>query len=82
MNNNIKAVLDSALVGKNRKKMKTKKNEKETCTYYVQEKIGGWRQNAIFNGTLQECEAYMSDHHCSNGNWSIVCEDDYEVDYL
>lgn len=53
----------------------------KTMNYYVQETIGGWRQNAIFCGTHEECEAYY-DENCSNGNYSIVHEDEYEVDYL
>ena len=56
-----------------------KEDEIKTSKYYVQETIGGWRQNAIFDGTLNECEEYMKDCY---GNFSIVHEDDYEVDYL
>ena len=47
--------------------------------FHVQETIGGWRQNAIFEGTLDECQSYIS--NC-NGNFSIESEDSYEVDYL
>lgn len=54
-------------------------NEIKIPQFYVQETIGGWRQNAIFSGTLEECEEYMKDCY---GNFAIVHEDDYEVDYL
>lgn len=49
--------------------------------YHVQETIGGWRQNAVFTGTYKECEEYMS-NYCHNGSYAIVCDDDYEIDYL
>ncbi len=49
--------------------------------YYVQEKIGGWKQNAVFGGTFEECEEYY-DECCHNGSFAIVPEQDYEVDYL
>jgi hypothetical protein len=49
-------------------------------TYYVQETIGGWRQNAIFQGSKEECEKYLES--CHNGHYAIVAEEDYEVDYL
>ena len=47
--------------------------------FYVQEKIGGWRQNAVFSGTYEECREYDISH---NGQYAIVSDDDYEVDYL
>lgn len=52
--------------------------------YYVQETIGGWRQNAAFDGTLAQCNEYWRDMHLdqSNSSWDIVSEEDYEVDYL
>ena len=50
--------------------------------YYIQETIGGWRQRAIFQGTLKECEEYYEDNHLHNGNYRIVSEDEYEEDYL
>lgn len=52
--------------------------------YYVQETIGGWRQNAIFEGTLEECEEYFDSHFCWYGTncYAIVPEEEYEVDYL
>lgn len=51
--------------------------------YYIQETIGGWKQNAIFSGTLQECENYFdSNPILYNGNYSIVSEKEYKVDYL
>lgn len=49
--------------------------------YFIQETIGGWRQNAIFEGTYEECQEYMEEW-CHNGNYALVAEDDYEVDYL
>lgn len=49
--------------------------------YYVQETIGGWRQNAVFQGTYNECEKYIAEW-CHNGCFNIVSEDDYEVDYI
>ncbi len=53
---------------------------KET-TYYVQEVIGGWKQNAIFSGTLKECNRYLDENY-HRGSYSIVSELNYEVDYL
>ncbi len=50
-------------------------------TWYCQEKIGGWRQNAVFSGTLEECRECMAEN-CHNGSFQIVPEQDYEVDYL
>ena len=50
-------------------------------TYFVQETIGGWRQNATFSGTLEECQEFMAEN-CHNGSLAIVPEQDYEVDYL
>lgn len=49
--------------------------------YYVQETIGGWKQVAAFEGTHDECMDYM-EQWCFNGNWNIVSELDYQVDYL
>ena len=51
-------------------------------TYYIQEIIGGWRQNAVFSGTLEECEEYFESNHCYRGSYSIVPEEEYGVDYL
>ena len=48
-------------------------------TWYCQEKIGGWRQNAVFSGTYEECQEYNNSH---NGQYAIVSDDEYEVDYL
>jgi NDP-sugar pyrophosphorylase family protein len=58
--------------------------EELSGTYYVQETIGGWRQPAIFKGTLEECQKYYRDYYCGYGNsiYHIVHEEDYEVDYL
>lgn len=51
--------------------------------YYVQETIGGWRQNAVFEGTLEECQNYYNSNHLyTQCGWSIVSEEEYEVDYL
>lgn len=51
--------------------------------YFVQETIGGWRQNAVFCGSLNECREYMNER-CTKSNdcWNIVPESDYRVDYL
>lgn len=49
--------------------------------FYIQEIIGGWRQNAIFEGTYKECQEYLAEW-CHNGNYNIVSNEDYEVDYL
>lgn len=48
--------------------------------FYVQETIGGWKQNAIFSGSYNECEEYLSDLH--NGSYAIVSSEEYTVDYL
>ena len=65
--------------------MKTVENirtsDAKEITYLVQETIGGWRQNATFQGTLQECYEYLENNY-NNGSFSIVPEWDYEVDYL
>ncbi len=50
--------------------------------FLVQETTGGWRQRAIFQGTLEECKEYYDDNHLYRGNYAIVHEDNYEVDYL
>ena len=47
--------------------------------FCVQETIGGWRQNPVFFGSYEECEAYLAGQ---NGNYAIVPADSYEVDYL
>ena len=57
------------------------KTTKQIDMYYVQEIIGGWKQNAIFQGTYEECQEYMAER-CHNGSYSIVPEWDYGVDYL
>lgn len=49
--------------------------------FYVQETIGGWRQNAIFSGSYEECEEYLNTS-CHNGFYAIVSDKEYEVDYL
>lgn len=48
--------------------------------FYVQETIGGWRQNAAVVGTYEECAAWLEGQH--GGSWAIVPEEEYEVDYL
>lgn len=51
--------------------------------YYVQQTIGGWRQNATYCGTLEECEAYAEKRHLNaQTGWAIVSEYNYRVDYL
>ena len=51
--------------------------------FYIQETIGGWRQNAIFSGTFQECKDYFENNPILYyGNYSIVSENEYEVDYI
>lgn len=51
--------------------------------WFVQQIIGGWRQNAVFQGTLKECEKYMEDNNLySQIGYGIVSEEDYKVDYL
>ena len=47
--------------------------------FCVQETMGGWRQNPVFFGSYEECEAYLDGQ---NGNYAIVPADSYEVDYL
>lgn len=49
--------------------------------YHVQETIGGWRQMSCFEGTKEECNAFLEER-CFNGNYAIVSDDDYEVDWL
>lgn len=51
--------------------------------YYIQETIGGWRQNAVFQGTYEECQEYWDENPMLYyGNYSIVNISEYEVDYL
>ena len=59
----------------------TKKTEIMTELFFVQETVGGWRQNAMFSGTLDECRVFMAEN-CHNGSFQVVAESDYEVDYL
>lgn len=47
--------------------------------FHVQETIGGWRQNSIFEGTYQECQKFMDS--CF-GYYHIVSDNEYVVDYL
>lgn len=49
--------------------------------YYIQETIGGWRQNAIYSGSLKDCEKFIKENSL-NGSFSIVDENEYEVDYI
>lgn len=57
-----------------------KKEERpRSKTFYCQETIGGWRQNAAFVGTFDECWEWLGDRQ---GSWDIVPEAQYEVDYL
>jgi hypothetical protein len=48
--------------------------------YYAQETIGGWRQNAAYCGTYEQCQEWIADQN--GGSWAIVPEDEYEVDYI
>ena len=50
-------------------------------TWYCQETIGGWRQNAVFSGTYEECREYLEEN-LNSGSFQIVPEWEYEVDYL
>lgn len=51
--------------------------------YYVQETIGGWRQNAMFSGTKAECERYYEENPIlAKKTIDIVHEYEYKVDYL
>ena len=47
--------------------------------FYVQETIGGWKQTPCFQGTLEECERFVSEN---NSNRSLFVTDSPEVDYL
>lgn len=47
--------------------------------FFVQEIIGGWKQNPCFQGTLEECERFVSEN---NSNRSLFVTDSPEVDYL
>lgn len=49
--------------------------------YYVQEVIGGWRQNTAYEGTLEGCREFMRER-CHGGSWAVVPAEDYAVDYL
>ena len=49
--------------------------------FYLQETIGGWRQVAAFSGTYEECKERYNEV-INNGHYSVVAEEDYEVDYL
>ena len=53
--------------------------EKEV--FHVQEIIGGWRQVSVFEGAFEECQEFMTER-CYNGNYQIVADCDYKVDYL
>ena len=52
-----------------------------TDYFYIQEIIGGWKQTAVFGGSYEECMDYY-EKRITNGNYSIVHEDEYMVDYL
>ena len=52
-----------------------------TSKFHVQETIGGWRQVSVFEGTLEECQEYVTER-CHNGVFNIVADCDYIVDYL
>ena len=65
----------------NNQKLKVMTKEIKTAIYFVQETIGGWKQNAVFNGTFEECQEYVTER-CHNGSFNIVADCDYTVDYL
>lgn len=52
--------------------------------FYVQETIGGWRQNPIFEGSYEECKRYMEENFLYQRQtaYNIVSEEELEVDYL
>ena len=50
--------------------------------YFIQEVIDGWRQNAVFSGSLEECQHYYDERNLAFGNYQIVSENEYQVDYL
>lgn len=57
----------------------------KTNIYVVASSIGGWNQTPVFEGTYEECVAYMESNPClgyGNDNTSIYLEDEWEVDYL
>ena len=58
-----------------------KENSDNNETWYVQETIGGWRQNPVFSGTYDECVDYLNSTSI-NGAVSIVPVSEMEVDYL
>ena len=51
--------------------------------YVVQETTGGYRQMAMFSGTLAECREFVAER-CNDPRKQIdiVAEDDYDCDYL
>ena len=51
----------------------------EKNDYFVQETIGGWKQNPCFQGTYKECEKYVREN---NSNRSLFITNNPEVDYL
>lgn len=55
-----------------------------TDKYFVQETIGGWKQNAIYSGTYDECLYFEQEHNLNSGtsSFAIVHESEYVVDYL
>lgn len=60
-------------------KTTTTNNEK----FYVQQTLGGWKQNAIFSGTEEECQEYFDTANLATQiGWAIIPERYYEVDYL
>lgn len=52
--------------------------------FYIQETIGGWKQNAIYEGTYNQCATYFMEHNLNYGNaiFDIVHESEYVVDYI
>ena len=53
----------------------------KTNLFHVQETIDGWRQFSTFEGTYEECRKFVAER-CHNGNFNIVRNDEYVVDYL
>lgn len=56
---------------------------KEELLYHVQETLGGWKQEAVFSGSLSDCQDYYEKNHLDmQSGWAIVADTMYEVDCL
>ena len=55
----------------------------DTQNFVVQETTGGYRQMAMFSGTLAECKEFVAER-CNDPrkHIEIVAECDYDCDYL